>query len=94
MGAGRGCGLLAGCRRGAADPPGSLTQQAGRQPPTPLPGVTPAPCTRALHATHPPQRHHLSGRYKPTDFFETAAMLITLVLMGKYLESAVSEPCL
>ena len=27
------------------------------------------------------------------DFFETAAMLITLVLFGKYLESAVS-PCL
>lgn len=36
------------------------------------------------------QRHHLNGDYKPTDFFETAAMLITLVLMGKYLESAVS----
>lgn len=36
------------------------------------------------------QRHHLNGAYKPTDFFETAAMLITLVLMGKYLESAVS----
>lgn len=32
----------------------------------------------------------MNGAYKPTDFFETAAMLITLVLMGKYLESAVS----
>ena len=32
----------------------------------------------------------MSGAYQPTDFFETAAMLITLVLMGKYLESAVS----
>ena len=37
-----------------------------------------------------PQRHHMNGAYKPPDFFETAAMLITLVLMGKYLESAVS----
>ena len=35
--------------------------------------------------------HHTSGAYKPTDFFETAAMLVTLVLMGKYLESAVSR---
>ena len=35
------------------------------------------------------QRHHINGAYKPTDFFETAAMLITLVLFGKYLESAV-----
>ncbi|EFN54171.1 hypothetical protein CHLNCDRAFT_135599 [Chlorella variabilis] len=34
--------------------------------------------------------HHTSGAYKPTDFFETAAMLVTLVLMGKYLESAVT----
>jgi Cu+-exporting ATPase len=30
----------------------------------------------------------MTGAYQPTDFFETAAMLITLVLMGKYLESA------
>ncbi|KAL4423767.1 hypothetical protein ABPG75_001068 [Micractinium tetrahymenae] len=37
---------------------------------------------------HHIMRHHMSGAYKPTDFFETAAMLITLVLMGKYLESA------
>lgn len=34
--------------------------------------------------------HHMSGLYRPTDFFETSAMLITLVLFGKYLESAVS----
>ena len=32
--------------------------------------------------------HHMSGGYQPTDFFETSAMLITLVLFGKYLESA------
>ena len=32
--------------------------------------------------------HHMSGEYSPTDFFETSAMLITLVLFGKYLESA------
>lgn len=32
--------------------------------------------------------HHMSGGYRPTDFFETSAMLITLVLFGKYLESA------
>jgi len=32
--------------------------------------------------------HHISGGYQPTDFFETSAMLITLVLFGKYLESA------
>ena len=32
--------------------------------------------------------HHMSGKYQPTDFFETSAMLITLVLFGKYLESA------
>lgn len=37
---------------------------------------------------HHRMRHHVDGKYKPTDFFETAAMLITLVLMGKYLESA------
>ena len=34
------------------------------------------------------QDHHMSGGYQPTDFFETSAMLITLVLFGKYLESA------
>lgn len=36
--------------------------------------------------------HHLSGHhesqdYKPTDFFETSAMLITFILLGKYLEA-------
>lgn len=35
--------------------------------------------------------HHVSMAYQPTDFFETSAMLITLVLFGKYLESAVSQ---
>ena len=34
--------------------------------------------------------HHMTGGYQPTDFFETSAMLITLVLFGKYLESTVS----
>jgi Cu+-exporting ATPase len=43
---------------------------------------------------HHIMRHHINGAYKPTDFFETAAMLITLVLFGKYLESAVSPCCL
>ena len=32
--------------------------------------------------------HHMTGMYSPTDFFETAAMLITFVLIGKYLESS------
>ena len=31
--------------------------------------------------------HHISGAYQPTDFFETSAMLITLVLFGKYMEA-------
>ena len=31
------------------------------------------------------ENHHATGEYVPTDFFETAAMLITLVLCGKYL---------
>ena len=33
-------------------------------------------------------RHHISGAYKPTDFFETSAMLISFILLGKYLEAA------
>ena len=33
-------------------------------------------------------RTHMMEHYHPTDFFETSAMLITLVLFGKYLESA------
>lgn len=36
-------------------------------------------------------RHHMTGGYQPTDFFETSAMLITLVLFGKYLESKVRQ---
>lgn len=32
--------------------------------------------------------HHSEGAYVPTDFFETSAMLITFILMGKYLEAA------
>jgi len=32
--------------------------------------------------------HHMTGMYSPTDFFETSAMLITFVLIGKYLESS------
>ncbi len=49
----------------------------------------PSPCCLCFPPPSP-QRHHINGAYKPTDFFETAAMLITLVLFGKYLESAVS----
>lgn len=30
---------------------------------------------------------HGQGDYTPTDFFETSAMLITFILLGKYLES-------
>ncbi len=30
--------------------------------------------------------HHETGLYRPTDFFETSAMLITFILLGKYLE--------
>jgi len=37
---------------------------------------------------HHVMRHHVSGAYAPTDFFETSAMLITFVLLGKYLESS------
>ena len=37
---------------------------------------------------HHIMRHHISGAYKPTDFFETAAMLISFILLGKYLEAA------
>ena len=33
-------------------------------------------------------RHHITGQYRPTDFFETSAMLITFILLGKYLEAA------
>jgi Cu+-exporting ATPase len=32
--------------------------------------------------------HHASGAYRPTDFFETSAMLITFILLGKYLEAS------
>ena len=34
-------------------------------------------------------RHHISGDYVPTDFFETSAMLITFILLGKYLEVSI-----
>ena len=30
--------------------------------------------------------HHATGDYVPTDFFETSAMIITLILLGKFLE--------
>ncbi|KAK9916964.1 hypothetical protein WJX75_009286 [Coccomyxa subellipsoidea] len=32
--------------------------------------------------------HHATGMYRPTDFFETSAMLITFILLGKYLEAS------
>ena len=32
--------------------------------------------------------HHKTGMYRPTDFFETSAMLITFILLGKYLEAS------
>ena len=34
------------------------------------------------------RRHHETGQYRPTDFFETSAMLITFILLGKYLEAS------
>eukprot|EP00198_Chlamydomonas_reinhardtii_P009930 XP_001699267.1 heavy metal transporting ATPase [Chlamydomonas reinhardtii] len=37
---------------------------------------------------HHMNRHKLSSEYVPTDFFETSAMLITFILLGKYLEAA------
>ena len=37
---------------------------------------------------HHVMMHHVTGLYSPTDFFETSAMLITFVLLGKYLESS------
>lgn len=33
-------------------------------------------------------KHHETGLYKATDFFETSAMLITFILLGKYLEAS------
>jgi Cu+-exporting ATPase len=33
-------------------------------------------------------KHHVTGMYKPTDFFETSSMLITVILLGKYLEAS------
>ena len=30
----------------------------------------------------------MSGDYEPTDFFETAAMLITFIILGKWVPSA------
>ena len=32
--------------------------------------------------------HHVTGKYEATDFFETSAMLITFILLGKYLEAS------
>ncbi|KAG2488839.1 hypothetical protein HYH03_012637 [Edaphochlamys debaryana] len=37
---------------------------------------------------HHMNRHRLNREYVPTDFFETSAMLISFILLGKYLESA------
>ena len=37
---------------------------------------------------HHVMRHHENGQYRPTDFFETSAMLITFILLGKYLEAS------
>ncbi|KAK9840963.1 hypothetical protein WJX81_002856 [Elliptochloris bilobata] len=37
---------------------------------------------------HHLRRHHVTGAYTPTDFFETAAMLVTFILLGKYLEAS------
>ena len=33
----------------------------------------------------------MTGAYRPTDFFETCAMLITFILLGKYLEAVAKE---
>ena len=38
-------------------------------------------------AHHHLSGHHESNDYKPTDFFETSAMLITFILLGKFLEA-------
>lgn len=32
--------------------------------------------------------HHERSQYSPTDFFETSAMLITFILLGRYLETS------
>ena len=37
---------------------------------------------------HHVMMHHVTGTVYTTDFFETSAMLITFVLLGKYLESS------
>jgi Cu+-exporting ATPase len=31
--------------------------------------------------------HHSTNAYVPTDFFETSAMIVTLIMLGKYLEA-------
>ena len=36
---------------------------------------------------HRANRHRMDSGYIPTDFFETSAMLITLIVLGKYLEA-------
>ena len=33
------------------------------------------------------QGHHVTGAYRPTDFFEMCAMLITFIIFGKFLEA-------
>ncbi|KAK9810274.1 hypothetical protein WJX72_007760 [[Myrmecia] bisecta] len=37
---------------------------------------------------HHRMQHYMTGAYRPTDFFETSAMLITFILLGKYLEAS------
>jgi cation transport ATPase len=55
---------------------------------SPPPHLPPAPL-QVISVLHHRFRGHVEDEtYVPTDFFETAAMIITLILMGKYLECA------
>ena len=53
-----------------------------------LPTLFPHPWQVVSILHHHFEDHHVTGQYVPTDFFETSAMIITLILMGKYLECA------
>jgi len=88
---------VAGCRCSAL----VAGLNGSRQPWSSMINVGSAPtCRRACTPTcyaHMPcclqqrlnsvQGHHMTGAYRPTDFFEMCAMLITFIIFGKFLEA-------
>ena len=50
--------------------------------------TAPAPHFPRPQQPSSPRHNPGAGAYRPTDFFETSAMLITFILLGKYLEAA------